>query len=143
MLCELGSCDPLPWKSERMPVSELPYSPTSSGSTRVEIVSSDDARWPTVLELIDRLGQRSALDLDEDGWLPARQSVLVAFVDDQPAAHLCFHLHPIDHHRVEARLDAIGFEPATSSQQLSKKLRAEALRHARMMNCTSFKGFEE
>jgi hypothetical protein len=126
-----------------MPVSELPFSPASSGSARVEIVSSDDARWPTVLELIDRLGQRHVLDLDEDGWLPARQSVLVAFVDDQPAGHLCFHLHPIDRHRVEARLDAIGFEPAISSQQLSKQLRAEALRHARTMNCTSFKGFEE
>jgi hypothetical protein len=95
-----------------------------------------------VLRLFDRLGQRKLLRLDEDGWLSARQSVLVAFLDGKPAGHLCFHIHPVDRQHIEARLDAVGFAPEQATEYLAEALRQAAVHHALDLNCTTFVGFE-
>ncbi len=108
--------------------------------TRIEIVDHWNARWPEVLKLIDRLGHRDTLRIDEDGWLSARQSVVVAFVDDEPAAHLCFHIDPVGAGRVEAQLDAVGFSSAEASRLLTKALSEAAASHARKLNCARFNG---
>jgi len=122
---------------------------TKSGQLRratpvppVELVDNWHTRWPMVLKHFDRLGQRKILRLDEDGWLSARQSVLVAFVDGKPAAHLCFHIHPVDRRRIEARLDAVGFAPDQASDYLAEALRQAAVHHALDLNCSGFIGFE-
>jgi hypothetical protein len=109
---------------------------------RVELVDNWHSRWPVVLKLFDRLGQRKVLRLDEDGWLSARQSILVAFVDGKPAAHLCFHIHPVDRQRIEARLDAVGFAADQASDYLADALRQAAVHHALDLNCSGFIGFE-
>jgi hypothetical protein len=111
-----------------------------TGNARIEIVDQWHAGWPGVLKLIDRLGHREALRIDEDGWLSARQSVVVAFVDDEPTGHLCFHIHPVGSGRLEARLDAVGFSSAESSRLLSKALSDAAAGHARTLSCVRFKG---
>jgi hypothetical protein len=111
--------------------------------TRVQIVDQWNARWPEVLKLIERLGHRQILRLDEDGWLSARQSVVVAFVDGEPAAHLCFHVDPVGQGRVEAQLDAVGFGSAQASRLLSKLLADAAARHARKLNCAAFNGLRK
>jgi hypothetical protein len=108
--------------------------------TRIEIVDHWNARWPEVLKLIDRLGHRGALRIDEDGWLSARQSVIVAFVDDKPAAHLCFHIDPVGAGEVEAQLDAVGFSSAEASRLLGEALSVAAAGHARKLNCVRFNG---
>jgi len=106
------------------------------------LVDNWHARWPAVLRLFDRLGQRKLLRLDEDGWLSARQSVLVAFLDSKPAGLLCFHIHPVNHGRIEARLDTVGFAPDQASEYLADALRQAAVHHALDLNCTTFVGFE-
>jgi len=109
---------------------------------KVELVDNWHARWPSVLRLFERLGQRKLLRLDEDGWLSARQSVLVGFLEGKPAGYLCFHIHPIDHDRIEARLDALAFAPEQASEYLAEALRQAAVHHALDQNCTTFVGFE-
>jgi hypothetical protein len=106
---------------------------------RVQVVDSYDARWPLVMKLIERLGYRHVLMLDEDGWLSARQSVVVAFVERRPVAFLCFHVNPVNRTCIEARLDAIGFESG-KTEQLADALREGALRHAQELTCLTFKG---
>jgi hypothetical protein len=108
---------------------------------RVEVVDNHHAGWPLVLELLDELGHRDAISLDENGWLPARQRMLVAFVDDKPAAHLSFHIHPIDRQNIEAHLDVVGFGPA--GKKLSRPLRDAAMKHAQTLRCTVFRGIED
>ncbi len=100
------------------------------------------ARWPAILKLIGRLGDRDALLLDEDGWLSARQIVLAAFVDDKPAGYLIFHIYPVGDGRVEARLDAMRFASADTTQILRKALSDAALRHCKRLKCVRFKGLK-
>ena len=62
-------------------------------SIRVELVDNWHAYWPAVLEAIASCGQLEALSIDADGWLSARQVLLVAFARDKSVAgHLCFQL---------------------------------------------------
>lgn len=123
-----------------MNITSEPRSATPT--PRVELVDNWHARWPLVLRLFDRLGQRKVLRLDEDGWLSARQSVLVAFIESKPAGYLCFHIHPKDHQHIEARLDAVGFASEQVSEYLADALRQAAVHHALDLNCSSFIGFE-
>jgi hypothetical protein len=114
----------------------------SKRRARIEIVDHSHARWPAVLKLIGRLGDRDALLLDEDGWLSARQSVVAGFVDDKPAGYLIFHIQPIGDGRVEARLDAVGYGSGEATRLLSAALSDSALRHARKLRCARIKGLK-
>ncbi|MGD0461735.1 MAG: hypothetical protein ABSB74_04525 [Tepidisphaeraceae bacterium] len=114
----------------------------SNKKARIEVVDHSHARWPAVLKLIGRLGDRNTLLLDEDGWLSARQSVLAAFVGDKPAGYLIFHIHPLGDGRVEARLDAAGFSSAEVNRLLSTALSHTATQHARKLKCVRFKGLK-
>jgi len=114
--------------------------PAGKKKTRIEIVDHSHARWPAVLKLIGRLGDRDALLLDEDGWLSARQSVLAAFIDDKPAAYLIFHVYPVGDGRVEARLDALSFASPEAKRVSSDLLSDAALRQCRKLRCVGFKG---
>ena len=100
----------------------------------VQIVDSRHREWPRVLDLIERLGQRESLQLDQDGWLPARQGVVAAFVDGEPAGHLVFHLQPVSRREVAARVDALGVRPEMDRDVVSRALHAEAVRYARVMH---------
>jgi|GEM_PF-3334048 hypothetical protein len=113
-----------------------------NSKTLIEIVDHSHARWPDVLRLIGRLGDRDALLLDEDGWPSARQCVLAAFIDDKPAGYLIFHVLPVGKGCVEARLDVVRFSSAKTSRLLSQALTAAAFRHAKKMKCVRFKGLK-
>ena len=114
----------------------------STGKPRIEIVDHSSARWPEVLSLIERLGQRRALRIDEDGWLSARQSVVVGFINDTPAGYLCFSIRPIGSGRVEAELDAMAFSNREAERLLRKPLCGAARERARRLNCARFNGLE-
>jgi hypothetical protein len=109
------------------------------GDSQVEIVDNWDRRWPLVVDLIRRQGLGDTLNLDEDGWLSSRQSVVVAFEDDTPRAFLCFHIHALNRAHIEARLDSIGFADE-AAREFAAELRRTAVRHSRELRCTEFKG---
>lgn len=114
----------------------------SSKKPRIETVDHSHARWPALLKLISRLGDRNVLLLDEDGWLSARQSVIAAFAGDKPAAYLIFRVQPLGDGRVEARLDAMGFGSSDTAGLMRKALSDAALRQCRRLKCVRFKGLK-
>src|SRR5690349_5163296 len=62
---------------------------------RVDVVDSWHKCWPMVLNEIERTGRRQKLMVDSDGWLSARQCLLVAFNrDNAVAGHLVFSIQP-------------------------------------------------
>lgn len=123
-----------------------------SASVRVELVDNWHQEWAPVFAEIDRAGQRQALLLDEDGWLSARQNLLVAFVDDRPAGHICFRVEPMlrqgklvmyeGRPLLQARLDAIAVETDTDTDRdnLEQLLRTSALMRSRELSCQQFVG---
>src|SRR5205809_3730633 len=62
---------------------------------RLELVDNWHDRWNVALALVEQLGQRKCLHIDEDGWLSARQNLLVAFVRAKIAGFICFRVQPI------------------------------------------------
>jgi hypothetical protein len=98
---------------------------------RVELIDNRHEHWPEALSLVDSLGQRDSLMLGEGDWLSARQNLLVAFVDDEAAGFLCFHVEPVgDTHgdtHVEARFDAKGVARRFARAEIEHELEQAAL----------------
>ena len=119
-------------------------------AARVDLVDNWHAEWPNVLRAVDQQGHgaRAALHVDQDGWLSARQNLLVAFVDDQPAAHVCFHVEPAQREDrskpacVEAKLDSYGIDPRFCGHGIEHTLREAALDRAKTLKCEQLSGFE-
>jgi hypothetical protein len=107
-----------------------------SSTTRVELVDNWHARWPSVLESIEKQGQRDALKIDPHGWLSARQVLLVAFDRDEVAGHVCFGIQPVarrngEQVEVKAEVDAFGVK----NDQVDRLLRTAAALRAQELNC--------
>lgn len=121
--------------------------PTAPGAGGADIAAVDpwDHRWPAVLELIDRCGGRSALEIDAAGWLPARHAVLAAFVKGVPAGHVGFHIrpaadhgHPVYNHGravLEAKIDCLGVDEQFRASELQHHLMDAARRRAVELHC--------
>jgi ribosomal protein S18 acetylase RimI-like enzyme len=120
-----------------------------ASTVRVETVDNWHKHWPCVLSAIDAAGQKKSLRVDANGWLSARQVLLVAFAptSNQIAGHLCFRLSPgADEDGdvvVEAHLDALGVHPGFEkvSVQIESKLLDAAKRRARALKCRRLVGF--
>jgi hypothetical protein len=116
---------------------------------RVELVDNWHARWPAVLQAIASCGQLEALSIDADGWLSARQVLLVACAPDNfVAGHLCFRLVPAadlaGNVEVEAHLQAIGVSeilPAAQAARVAGALTSAARKRARALRCQRLVGF--
>lgn len=121
----------------------------SQRPVRIDVIDNWDRRWPQVLESLRHGGERQTLMLDADGWLSARQNVLVAFDDEDVVGHAAFHVEPIDcgtdgpDHRpcIEARMDAVQVKPG-ETDDLRRMLVEEARRRAEVLNCVRLVGFE-
>ena len=111
-------------------------------TSHVGLIDTEDVRWPAVLGLIDRLGHRKYLQLESDGWLPTRQSVIAVWESGKPVGYVSFHVQPAGKRQVEAHLDAVGFRPAVAAKRHEPALRRAALRRARVLRCVSFKGMD-
>src|SRR6476646_948519 len=61
---------------------------------RIDLVDNWHKQWPAVLKAIESTGQREALLVDHDGWLSARQCLLVAFDQEKIVGHLVFSIQP-------------------------------------------------
>jgi len=106
---------------------------------RVEVIDAYDQRWPQALELIDRLGHRRRLGIEDD-WLPARRNLLVAFVGGQPAGHLSFCVEPVvelspppRRVRIEAHVDGCGVDDGYDKAAIFDQLHAAAHQRARQL----------
>ena len=112
---------------------------------RIEPVDNWHARWPTVLAAIEAAGQRRALSVDQDGWLSARQVLLVAFNEAEVAGHICFLVMPVSdgvgNVAMQARLDAFSVKPGFETFQVDIALRTAAQQRAENLKCTKFIGF--
>ena len=122
--------------------------PLSVNSPRVEVVDSWHKCWPTVLSEIERQGGRDNLCVDADGWLSARQSLLVAFKDNAIAGHLVFSIRPMasttsDVVRVpiEAYQDDLIVRPGFSNDEVRKLLVESATQHAKSLRCRRLVNF--
>ncbi len=113
-----------------------------SDKPQVRLIDAVDTHWPAVLGLIDRLGHRKYLQLNVDGWLPVRQSVIAVWESGKPVGYVSFHVQPAGGRKIEAQLDAVGFRPAVAAKRHEPALRRAALRRARLLRCVSFKGID-
>ncbi len=107
-------------------------------TTRVELVDNWHARWNSVLQSLAEQGQSNALKVDDDGWLSARQVLLVAFNDDQVAGHLSFAIAPTrgkGHVEVTAEVDSFGVTPGFKQCEVAHLLREAAATRAHELNC--------
>lgn len=124
---------------------------STTGPARVEVIDSWHARWPEALSLVDRLGSRACLKVDADGWLSARQVLLVAFGEADPVGFVCFdimpRLDPKGHAQWQnsrpvllARLRSLMVDASRSAEAdlLRDRLLAAARDHAQALNCQSF-----
>src|SRR5207253_2636165 len=71
--------------------------PSARASRSTLVVQSVDnwhRAWDQVLAHIQRFGKADKLSIDLDGWLSAREVVLVAFVGGQVAGHISFGVTP-------------------------------------------------
>ena len=118
---------------------------TEASNLRIEPVDNWHAQWPAVLAAIEAAGQRQALAVDLDGWLSARQVLLVAFNDAEVAGHLCFRIMPIADDSgqvvVQARLDAFGVKPGFEKLEIDVALKSAAQQRAGALKCSRFVGF--
>ena len=110
---------------------------------RVEIVDNWHRNWPSVLSSLEEQGQRDALAVDDDGWLSARQVLLVAFDEQENVAgHVCFHVNPTPAQgklEIEARVDAFGARD--EDNQVQRTLWNAARQRANALRCDKLVGF--
>ena len=57
---------------------------SNAGPLRIEPVDNWHDKWDDVLAAVERHGKSEKLRVDSDGWLSARQVVVVAFVGEEP-----------------------------------------------------------
>ena len=119
---------------------------------RVELIDHWHRDWDRVLARVEGLGQRQQIGVDADGWLPARQNLLAAFVEGQPAGHLCFRVEPVcrDGHvvvdrgrpMVAAQVEAVDVYPGFSDGDVRQLLKDAAVRRALDLRCREVRGRE-
>jgi predicted N-acetyltransferase YhbS len=118
---------------------------TEGLNLRIEPVDNWHTQWGSVLKAIEIAGQREALRVDRDGWLSARQVLLVAFNEHEVAGHLCFRIVPIADDAgqvvVQAHLDAFGVKPGFESLEIGPALKLAAQERAMSLKCSGFVGF--
>jgi ribosomal protein S18 acetylase RimI-like enzyme len=108
---------------------------------RIEAVDNWHSAWRKVLAFVEKHGDAKRLQVDDDGWLSARQVLIVAFVGDQVAGHLCFSVAPgktcieakLDNHAIAAKFRNRGVEP---------RLHRAAIKRAQSLGCEKLKGFK-
>jgi ribosomal protein S18 acetylase RimI-like enzyme len=119
-----------------------------NGRANVELVDNWHDAWPRVLAAIDRFGDRKSIMVDADGWLSARQNLLVAFENRRVAGYIVFRVQPAVGKRrdggacVEARLDSAAVDVPYRNRGIEKLLCDAALARAKELKCTDVKGLQ-
>jgi GNAT superfamily N-acetyltransferase len=91
---------------------------------------------------LSTLGRRARrLRVDPDGWLSARQVLMVAFVGKAPAAHVCFSVDPAKDGCIVAKLESYGIEPRFCGHGIESQLHRAATERAAALRCEKLRGF--
>ena len=118
---------------------------SESLNLRIEPVDNWHVQWGSVLKAIESSGHAEALRVDRDGWLSARQVLLVAFNENDVAGHICFRIVPIPDDCgnvvVQAHLDAFGVKPGFEKLEIGPALKQAAQQRAVALKCSAFVGF--
>ena len=109
---------------------------------RIEPVDNWSASWSDVGAHIEKTGKPRKLRVDQDGWLSARQIIVAAFVDEAPAAHVCFTINPTQDGSIEAKLDSHGIDPKFANRGIESQLHQAAKDRAEMLRCTKLVNFK-
>ena len=107
----------------------------------IEAVDNWHRRWTDVLRAVERQGNIKGLKVDRDGWLSARQVLLVAFAGEAVTAHLCFSISLNRQNCLEATLDSHGIDPRFCGRGIESELHQAAIERAKSLRCEKLKGF--
>jgi GNAT superfamily N-acetyltransferase len=108
---------------------------------RIEAVDNWHSAWRRVLRFVEKHGDATKLQVDDDGWLSARQVLIVALVGEQIAAHVCFSVAP-GRTCIEAKLDDYAIAPKFCDRGIETQLRRAALDRAESLGCEKLRGFK-
>jgi hypothetical protein len=113
---------------------------TAARPARVELVDNWSDRWTQTLDMLQTLGQRDVLHVDDEGWLPARQNLLVAFSGTRPIGYLCFHVQPgLKDGAVVTEAIVDGEGTLEGDRALARQLREAAMHRALELRCARFR----
>jgi len=122
-------------------VRDTAASRAAAAAVRIEPVDNWHSAWRRVLAFVAKHGDAEKLQVDDDGWLSARQVLIVAFVGEQIAAHLCFSVAP-GKTCIEAKLDNHAIAPKFRGRGIEARLHRAALQRAASLGCEKLKGFK-
>ena len=111
-------------------------------SLRIEPVDNWHGSWDAVLKAVEKHGRAKNLLIDADGWLSARQVLMVAFVGDRPAAHVCFSVSPSKAGCIVAKVESHGIDPKFCGRGIESQLHRAATERAHALRCATLKGFK-
>jgi len=119
----------------------VPAAATKAAGLRIEPVDNWHPAWEAVRASVEKHGRAKKLAVDADGWLSARQVLLVAFVGDTPAAQVSFGVRPSKTGCIEAKLDTHGIDPKFCDRGIESQLHGAVLERAQALRCEKLKGF--
>jgi ribosomal protein S18 acetylase RimI-like enzyme len=114
---------------------------TTARAVRIEPVDNWHSAWRKVLAFVEKHGDARKLQVDADGWLSARQVLMVAFVGDQVAAHVCFSVAP-GKTCIEATLDDQAIAPNFTARRIESRLLRAVVDRAQSLGCEKLNGFK-
>src|SRR4030095_16517722 len=112
------------------------------GALQIEQVDNWHKRWPAVLKFIARHGGARQLRIDKDGWLSARQVLMVAFAGRLPAAFLSFIVTPTKDACIEARHISHAIDAKLSGRGIESRLYHAAIERTRALGCARLRGLK-
>jgi len=111
-----------------------------ASSLRIEPVDNWHDKWDDVLAAVERHGKAEKLRVDSDGWLSARQVIVVAFIGEEPAAHISFSIQPSGDGKIEAKVDSYAIDLQFSGRGIESQLHRAAAERAQTLRCDKLKG---
>lgn len=115
---------------------------------RIGIVDNWHPSWNRVQSSFANPSAGTRSLLQPDGWLPARENLLVAFIDEEVAGHVCFRVEPDQslekgkRVRLSAEVDSFAINPTYANLGIAKVLRHAAEARARELKCGELRGFD-
>ncbi len=134
-----------------MCVNEINSTDAGVTDVRIDVIDSWHRSWPEVLSHFAEKGHHDRLLVDQDGWLSARQVLMVAFARDAVVGHIVFRLIPRANHRmddlerpkVDARLDSLEVSPGHNEENVRRMLTTAATERAQALRVGNFGGINE
>jgi hypothetical protein len=108
---------------------------------RIEQVDNWHKAWDDVLAFLTRQGAAKKLRIDKDGWLSARQILLVAFAGKAPAAVVSFMITTTKDCCIEARHICHAIDEKFTGRGIESQLYSAAVERTKLLGCRKLRGF--